>query len=214
MTLQTPTDEANLSRSTTFPSTSSTLNEVLQLAQTCDYDSSHTHQVARLALRLFDDFQSLHNLGQIEREWLHYAAILHDIGWIEGWKEHHKVSLRIILTTPMLNLTNKERLIVGSIARYHRKALPNLKHDHYAALTEAERKTVDILAGILRLADGLDSAHQVRVRDMTVKITPKKIAIRCTVQNEKKEEEEAASKKTDLLRLIFNRPIVIDWEKQ
>jgi len=212
MTLQAPIDEANRSGRMTSPSTSSTLNEVLRLAQTCDYDSSHTHQVARLALRLFDDFQSLHNLGQTERDWLHYAAILHDIGWIEGWKEHHKVSLRIILTTPMLNLTNKERLIVGSIARYHRKALPNLKHDHYAALTEAERKNVDVLAGILRLADGLDSAHQVRVRDIIVKVTPKKIAIRCTVQSEKKEEEETASEKTDLLRQVFNRPIVISWK--
>jgi exopolyphosphatase/pppGpp-phosphohydrolase len=198
----------------TSPEPTTVLNEVLQLAQTCDYDASHTHQVARLALRLFDEFQPLHNLGPTERNWLHYAAILHDIGWIEGWKEHHKVSLRIILTTPLLNFTNKERFIIGSIARYHRKALPSLKHDHYAALSTSERHIVDVLAGILRLADGLDSAHQVRVRDMNVKITAKKITIRCAVQSEKKEEEETAQEKIDLLQLVFNRTIVIEWKKK
>ena len=91
----------------------STLTAVIQLAQTCDYDSSHTSQVTRLALRLFDQLQPLHNLGTQERDRLHYAGLLHDIGWIEGWREHHKVALRIILDTPMLPFSNKERLIIG-----------------------------------------------------------------------------------------------------
>ncbi len=78
------------------------ISAVLELAQTCEFDSSHTHQVARLSLRLFDQLQPLHDLSGKERDWLHYAALLHDIGWIEGWKDHHKVSLRIILDTPLL----------------------------------------------------------------------------------------------------------------
>jgi exopolyphosphatase/guanosine-5'-triphosphate,3'-diphosphate pyrophosphatase len=192
--------------------TPSALSEVLQLAQTCEYDANHIHQVARLALRLFDELQPLHNLGTMERDWLHYAALLHDIGWIEGWKEHHKVSLRIILTTPMLNFSNKERYIVGSIARYHRKALPSLKHAHYATLSESERQIVDILAGILRLADGLDSSHQMLVRDLSVKTTPKKITIHCAVQSKKEEEKQTGIEKADLLQQVFNRTIVLEWK--
>jgi len=197
----------------TAPVLPNALNEVLQLAQTCEYDPSHTHQVARLSLRLFDELEPLHQLGPAERDWLHYAALLHDIGWIEGWKEHHKVSLRIILTTPMLNFSNKDRFIVGSIARYHRKALPSLKHDHYATLSPEERRVVDVLAGILRLADGLDGSHQVRVRDLAVKITQKKIAVRVSTQADNKEDEKTAGDKADLLSLAFNRTVTLDWKK-
>lgn len=197
----------------TAPVPPNALNEVLQLAQTCEYDASHTHQVARLSLRLFDELEPLHQLGPAARDWLHYAALLHDIGWIEGWKEHHKVSLRIILTTPMLNFSNKDRFIVGSIARYHRKALPSLKHDHYATLSPEERRVVDVLAGILRLADGLDGSHQVRVRDLAVKITQKKIAVRVSTQSENKEDEKTAGEKADLLSLAFNRTVTLDWKK-
>src|SRR5512135_3349004 len=181
------------------PNPSLTLTAVIQLAQTCDYDASHTSQVTRLALRLFDQLQPLHNLGAEARDWLHYAGLLHDIGWIEGWKEHHKVALRIILDTPLLPFSNKERLIIGSIARYHRKALPDLKHDHFAALSEEERHLVEILASMLRLADGLDSTHQRRVRDLACRVTEKKILIQCMVQGEGLEEQKAAEGKSDLM---------------
>ncbi len=189
-----------------------TLAAVIQLAQTCDYDASHTSQVTRLALRLFDQLQPLHGLGSEEREWLHYAGVLHDIGWIEGWQEHHKVALRIILDTPLLPFSNKERLIIGSVARYHRKALPDLRHDHYAALTEDERHVVDVLAAMLRLADGLDSSHQRRVRDLTCKVTEKKITIQCMVQGEALEEQKAAEGRSDLMSRVFGRKIKFSWK--
>jgi exopolyphosphatase/pppGpp-phosphohydrolase len=193
---------------------SSPLTAVLQLAKTCDFDSAHTNQVARLALRLFDELQPLHNLSPKERNWLHYAALLHDIGWIEGWKEHHKVTLRIIMTTPLLPFSNKERMIIGSIARYHRKSLPDLKHDHYAALSEEERTIVDLLAAILRLADGLDASHQGQVCDLTcIKISNKKIKLSCSAKAETKEEIQAALDKSDLLKKVFHRGLEIKWEE-
>ncbi|MEA4906585.1 MAG: HD domain-containing protein, partial [Anaerolineaceae bacterium] len=79
-----------------------TMQAVLQLARNCEYEVQHSHQVTFLALRLFDELKTLHQLGDRERRWLEYAGILHDIGWIEGWKGHHKATLRIILTTPTL----------------------------------------------------------------------------------------------------------------
>ena len=183
------------------------LQAVVRLAQTCEFEVNHTLQVTRLALHLFDELKPLHRLGQRERNWLIYAALLHDIGWIEGWKEHHKVSLRIILTTPMLPFSNKERLIIGSIARYHRKTLPEEKHDHYAALSQPERHVVCTLAGCLRLADGLDHTHQQRVRDLSCKLSPKKISISCTSILPDPADSEEAQLKSDLLGRAFHRKI-------
>jgi exopolyphosphatase/pppGpp-phosphohydrolase len=186
------------------------LATVLRLARTCEFEVSHTYQVTFLANRLFEELCPLHGLGEIERGWLVYASILHDIGWIEGWNNHHKVSLRIILTTPMLPFTNKERLVIGSIARYHRKSLPDMKHDHYAALIAGERKTVNILASFLRLADGLDHSHQQRVSDLHCRITPKKITITCTASPGSLEESAAARDKSDLLERTLQRKIMFE----
>jgi exopolyphosphatase/pppGpp-phosphohydrolase len=190
------------------------LKAALRLAQICEYEADHTQHVTRLALRLFDETQSLHHLGQQERFWLNCAAILHDIGWIEGRKSHNKVTLRIILTTPLLPFTNKERLIIGSIARYHRKALPAHEHDHFAALVPVDQQIVKILSACLRLADGLDQAHRGRVQDLTCKITSKKISLHCIINSATSEEDLAALKKKDLFEQVFDRKVVVSWDLQ
>jgi exopolyphosphatase/pppGpp-phosphohydrolase len=184
---------------------------VVRLAQTCDYEASHSHQVTRLALRLFDELEPLHHLGLGQRYWLACAGILHDIGWIEGWHNHHKTALRIILTTPLLPFNNKERLIIGSIARYHRKVLPNISHDHFASLEADDRQIVCILSACLRMADGLDHSHQSRVKDLRCKIKTKKIVVVCEVTSESEEEALAAQQRTNLLAAVLQREIVIEW---
>lgn len=191
------------------PDQQAILQTVLRLAQTCEYEVEHTSQVTFLAVRLFDELHTLHHLGQRERAWLVYASLLHDIGWIEGWKNHHKVSLRIILATSMLPFDNKERLIIGSIARYHRRSLPDLSHDHYSALLPAQRHAVDILAGCLRLADGLDRSHQQRIKDLHCKVTRKKILVVCETAQPGVEEIEASRAKRNLLELATARAVEI-----
>jgi exopolyphosphatase/pppGpp-phosphohydrolase len=185
------------------------LEAVLRLARTVEVEVSHTYRVTQLAVSLFDQLKPVHALGDKERAWLIYAGLLHDIGWIEGWREHHKVSLRIILTTPMLNFSNKERLIIGSIARYHRKSLPDPKHDHYAALNQDERKLVNTLAGCLRLADALDHSHQQKVSALSVRLKSRKIILDCTASQPCPEELEAVEEKKDLLERAFRRKVEV-----
>ena len=190
----------------------SILQAVTKLAQTCDYEADHTHHVTFLALRLYDDLQGLHKLGQQERLWLEYASILHDIGWFEGGHGHHKTALRIILNTPLLPFNSKERLIVGSVARYHRKGLPDPhQHDHFATLTHPEQEMVRKLSACLRLADALDRTHCSRVKNLNCSITPKKIVVQCVVEFEPPDEAEAAQVKSDLFQLVFKRKLILEW---
>jgi exopolyphosphatase/pppGpp-phosphohydrolase len=185
---------------------------VLTLAETCGYESAHTCLVTHLALSLFEQLASLHHLGAEEKFWLEAGAILHDIGWVDGWRGHHKSSLRIILQTTMLPFTNRERLAVGSIARYHRKALPVEQHDHFNALSFHDRQVVKILSAILRVADGLDTTHQGLVKAVDVKMTTRKIDINCKVQLPITEEPKMALKKADLMELVFNKRVAVNWE--
>ena len=187
------------------------LEAVLQLARDCDYEAEHTHHVTELSLRLFDELQPLHWLGAEERFWLRCGALLHDIGWLEGQKAHHKTSLRLILNAPDLPFDHRERHLVGSIARYHRRALPKDKHDHLAVLSPVNQYRVTVLAGILRVADGLDRTHREVVQDLSCKMPPGKIIIRCGVRMYPIPEQEYALKKGDLLERAFDRELVVEW---
>lgn len=185
------------------------LEEVLKTARSVSYNEGHSTQVTRLAMRLFDELGELHGLGAEERFWLQCAGILHDIGWIEGQKGHHKTSLRIILAEPHLPFDERERNIVGSIARYHRRKLPNKGHRHFAALRRDERQKVKALSAILRVADGLDFTRHNLVKDITSEVSPKQVIVNCAVSGEAENEKERAMKKGDLFQKVFNRELII-----
>lgn len=184
---------------------------ILRAARRYDYEEGHTHQVFRLALMLFDRLQPCHGYGTGERFWLACAALLHDIGWSKGPRGHHKSALEIILRSPLLPFTRRERLIVGSTARYHRKALPHPGHDHYAALGKKDRKVVAALAGILRVADGLDRTHRDVVTELSCTVTERRILVRCAVRMPADAEARYAVRKGDLLERVFGREVAVEW---
>jgi exopolyphosphatase/guanosine-5'-triphosphate,3'-diphosphate pyrophosphatase len=176
---------------------------VLELAQQCQYEVEHAQHVTRLALQLFDRLQPLHGLGAPERSWLEWGALLHDIGCIEGQQQHHKTSLRLILDSALLPLSPRERLLVAAVARYHRRALPSNKHKHFAALDSADKQRVRVLAGILRVADGLDRTHRRLVADLSCDVAPEQIVVRCTTTGDSAEEYRAARDKGRLFEAVF-----------
>lgn len=119
----------------------------------------HVHQVARLAARLFDALQPYHACGVAEERILVAAALLHDVGYPTDPANHHKVSARLIRTMLGPPFERPEAELIALVARYHRKAGPKLRHNRYRALGPDDRRTVNWLGGMLRVADGLDRAH-------------------------------------------------------
>jgi exopolyphosphatase/pppGpp-phosphohydrolase len=184
----------------------------LRLAEACGYEEAHSLQVTYLALRLFDELESMHELGEEERFWLACAGILHDIGWIEGQAGHNKTSLRIILEASLFPLDERERQIVGAVARYHRKALPSVRHEHFAALSPEDQGVVCVLAALLRVADGLDRTHESVVKDLRCEVSPGLIHVRCAVRWPAEAERQAAWDKGNLLAQVFGRRLFVDWE--
>ncbi len=186
------------------------LEAVLAFAEDCGYEWGHSHQVTRLALLLFDALGSLHKMGPRQRFLLHCGGLLHDIGWAYGKAGHHKSALRMILQDQSLPLNDRERLLVALIARYHRKAPPQDGHEDFARLDGDDRRRVRALAGILRVADGLDRTHADAVRDVRCEVSAERIVIRCEVDGSADAEMCAASEKADLLESVFHRKIIIE----
>ncbi len=180
-----------------------------KLGASMEIEVGHARQVTRLALSLFDLLKPLHDFGPRESLLLELAAMLHDIGIIEGPRKHHKSSFRIINTANLRPLSDKDKLKVALIALFHRKSGPAQKADTLAALDAEDQHRVRMLAAILRVADGLDFSHFELVQSVSLKITDDCITMKCTSSANIGLECESALKKGDLLQEITGRKLVV-----
>jgi len=144
-------------------------NTIHNLAKKFNINFAHAKHTEILSLKIFDAINKvLFNFVDNEREMLAYAAILHDIGYHISYKLHHKHSLYIIRNSDLPGFTNDDANLIANIARYHRKSHPNKTHEEYAILSDKKKYIVKVLAGILRIAEGLDRRQKQFVKDITV----------------------------------------------
>jgi exopolyphosphatase/guanosine-5'-triphosphate,3'-diphosphate pyrophosphatase len=132
---------------------------VIELAERCSYPPEHAHQVARLAVALFDQTRGLHGLTDRERDWLEFSALLHDVGVHISYERHHRHSYYLIKNGDLRGFDPDEVEIVALVARYHRRATPKRRHAGFRDLSRRHRRSVRALAAMLRLAENLDRSH-------------------------------------------------------
>jgi exopolyphosphatase/guanosine-5'-triphosphate,3'-diphosphate pyrophosphatase len=179
---------------------------VLSLAKRCHVPEVHSLHVASLALRLFDQTKRLHKLGHAEREWLEYAAMLHDAGYLINVRQHHKHTYYLIKNSDLSGFTEEEIELIANVARYHRRSVPSSKHDAYEGLSLKRKRTVRILSAFLRVADGLDRTHFSIVDTLDVRLG-KTMTIVLRVSGDAEMETWAAKGRADLLEQVFRRPV-------
>ncbi len=181
--------------------------DVLRLARKCQYDPVHTHHVARLCLQIFDQTASAHKRGEREREWLEYAAILHDVGYLINSRQHHKHSYYLIKNCDLVGFTADEIELIANIARYHRKAIPEDDHRTLKDLSPDLRDTLTVLGGILRVGDALDRSHFGVVQSIHCAVSSDAVDIGLIATDEAALEIWAARERTDLLSQGLKRTI-------
>ena len=100
------------------------------------------------------------------------ATLMQDVGLSEGSKGHHKESYRLIRKQPVpIGWKKTDWELTALAARYHRKALPQLKHKEFSRLPAAMQQATLFLAGILRLANCFEQAAKpIRKLDLDVKL--------------------------------------------
>jgi exopolyphosphatase/guanosine-5'-triphosphate,3'-diphosphate pyrophosphatase len=170
----------------------------------------HVQHVTRLALQLFDGLTSLHGLDERERLLLEAAGLLHDIGHQFDYlgTGHHKESARMIRQRPWKNFTPPEVEVIAQVARYHRKGMPELEHEEFRSLGEWERRMVQRLAALLRIADSLDRTHEQFVQSVAVEVEANRIILRLEAAGPILREVKSAAAKGDLAVALFQRDLV------
>ncbi len=178
------------------------------------WDDEHSMQVMMNAVDIFNGLSELHGFGEKELVILKSACILHDIGINRGVQGHHKKSMKIILKSSLRPFSVIERNMIALIARYHRKALPSKKHEIYSSLEISEKHAVDVLSAIIRVADGLDRTHQNIVEKISCNVHPEIIELICRFKGNADKEIEYGLKKSDLMKSIFGRDVIIRQEAE
>jgi exopolyphosphatase/guanosine-5'-triphosphate,3'-diphosphate pyrophosphatase len=145
---------------------------VRRFARACGYEHRHCQHVTTLALSIFDQLAALP--GAIDRSaaerltararlLLEAGALLHDVGYLINYDQHHKHGYHLIVHADLPGFSATEIEVIANLARYHRRSEPKRGHRTFDRLPKEERAVVEVLAGILRIADGLDRTHTQRV---------------------------------------------------
>ena len=132
-------------------------------------DPGHVSRVAALSLAVFDGLAEvgLHELGAEERELLWAACQLHDIGVAIDYDDHHHHSHYLILNAGLPGFSPRELVLIGLIARYHRKGDPDASELGDLA-QEGDDHRLRLLSGIIRLAEQFERSRDGAIRQVSV----------------------------------------------
>ena len=177
----------------------------IELAERCNWEADHSKRVAQLALTLFDDTASIHGLGAREREWLDYAAMLHDIGNHISYERHHRHSYYLVKNGDLRGFEPEEIEVMALLTRYHRRGLPKRSHDGYGALARPLRRTVRTLSVFLRLAETLDRSRNGVVRNVETRDRSGTLRLDVYAVGDAELEVWAATRQLPLLEATLGR---------
>ena len=139
---------------------------VLNKARVYQYSKAHANQVRFLAGRLFDQLAPLHGFGRAEWAMLDAAALLHDLGTLISYDDHHKHSQTLIINSGLPGFRPRETALIGLMTRYHRKGRPRID-GFESLLDEGDEQLLMQLAAILRLAEFLERGRNANVDDIS-----------------------------------------------
>ena len=187
------------------------MRSVRMLAERCDDRPEHSEHVAEIAVNLFDQLAAELNIDRTTRRLLEAAALLANVGVVVSHSKHHLHSYYVIRNSELVGLTDREIELIAQIARYHRKGLPKLEHAEFAALSADDQHLVRSLAGILRIAIGLDRTQDGRVKKVMTELTDDLVEIRFSTSKSKDGDLNAyaATERRALLSDVLNRRVKI-----
>jgi CHAD domain-containing protein len=183
-------------------------------ARFLDPDPQHSRRVCSLALQLYDRLLRV-GLIQPDREYdlrrvLRIAATLHEVGRAGGAPKHHKRGSRMIrrISAP-LGFRNKDLQLAAIVARYHRGALPSTSQKTFSRLTAAQQRRTLLLAGILRLADSLESDRDYRIKKLAIAKQDSHLLISVEGYHSLGPAAARVAVARHLLETFYNLPIVV-----
>ncbi len=180
---------------------------VEQIATHYGVSLKHARKVASLAHSLFIGLQPLHRLPPDAGKLLEAAAYLHDTGHYVSDTRHHKHSYYLVQNSDLAAFTDRERELIATLCRYHRKSMPSALHPQYQSLLAEERRTTLFLVPLLRVADALDRSHEQLLRNINCVSRNGNVIVRLESDADIDLEQWAAERVGDVFQQVYNTPV-------
>jgi len=190
------------------------MERVRRFARRCRSNERHCAHVAELAGSLFDQLRDRYGFPAEARDLLQAATLLHDIGYLINHAKHHKHAYHLIMHGDLAGFTAREVELIANVARYHRRAFPKRAHENFARLEREDQRLVRQLAGILRLADGLDRTHTQAVSGVRCQVTGRQARVEVLASRSPRVELWDAERKAGLFEKTFGVSLRLEWTKQ
>jgi exopolyphosphatase/guanosine-5'-triphosphate,3'-diphosphate pyrophosphatase len=174
----------------------------------------HARRVAAISAVLFSGLHSLHGLAPGSGKLLEAAAYLLDVGHYISASSHHKHSYYVVAHADMPGFTERERLMIANLCRYHRKAMPNAMHNAYQALTAEEKRQLMLLIPILRLADNLVRSHDQGIESLDVLPQASEVVLRVDSQADIDLELWGAERAAEAFQQVYGKSVRITKAKE
>ena len=187
---------------------------VEQFARRFGVDLKHARTVAHFSLELFHALANLHQLPPSEGRLLEAAAYLRDVGHAISDTGHHKHSLYIVANADLGGFTDIERLHVAMLCRYHRKSMPGIRHSDFMALPPENRRSIMLLAPLLRIADALDRSREQRVEEIECTPGPDKVILKMKASLDTGLERWAVEGASGAFRQVYEKTLIVESSPQ
>jgi exopolyphosphatase/guanosine-5'-triphosphate,3'-diphosphate pyrophosphatase len=181
--------------------------EIERLSRRYGVAPEHARQVAGISSALFAGLEPLHQLPPACGRLLEAAAYLLDVGHFVSSTGHHKHSFYVVSNSDLAGFTERERLLVANLCRYHRKSLPGPEHNPWQSLSAEERRMLMLMIPILRVADNLDRSHEQRIRFVECRAREAEVVVEVRTRGDIDLEEWGAERAGEAFRQVYNRPI-------
>jgi exopolyphosphatase/guanosine-5'-triphosphate,3'-diphosphate pyrophosphatase len=165
--------------------------------------------VANISNLLFTALQPVHEMPPAYGKLLEAAAYLHDVGHFVSNASHHKHSYYVVSNSDLAGFTDRERLLIATLCRYHRKALPSAEHGAYQALSADERHNLLMMIPILRLADNLDRSPGQRIKGVECKLRDGEVTLQIQAGGDIDLAQWGAERAADVFQQIYHRTVSV-----
>lgn len=183
---------------------------VHEIAYRFQWEETHAQHVAATATFLFDVCRPLYDGPDGDVELLEYAALLHDLGYLITHDEHNEHSRYLIEHAELQGFQPEEVTIMALVAHYHRGPFPDPSDDYVGELSPTIQQRVRQLAGLLRVAEGLDRSHFQNVVALRVRLSDTALHLLLATKGDPQLEVWSAQEQGRLFEKAFDRSLHVE----
>ncbi len=169
----------------------------------------HVNKVSELSTMLFEGLRTIHRQAPPLGRVLEAAAFLYNIGHFVNEAKHHRHSLYLVANSDMPGFDDRERAMIANLCRYHRKSTPQLSHEPFQGLLPEDRRAVELMIPLLRLAVALDQSQQQRVERIETQALENAVELRIFSAWDADIEQWQAGQVSAVFQQYYGKPLVV-----